>query len=524
MSTAGSVRGPQGAIGAPGAGANTTPVNNNTIVVPAGTLKVQKPDVFSGDRSKLRVFLTQAELYIGFNLDKFSGEQEKILWASTYFRGGAFDWIDTYVRDFIDHKDDPENRETNTNAIFLSWNSFKAELNRMYGDIDAIRTAERKLNSLKQTGSATDYAAKFQQYAARTDWNYDSQKAVYWMGLKDRVKDALVLSGRPRSLTMMITRSIEIDNDQYERELEKKGGNRMVPNRNNKFHKQKATYPVQMELDTTHQGLKKQGWRKKRDEHQKNNKKDKSKVICYGCGLAGHYKRDCKKKQLAGTQKKQLNATSRGTTHDMLHWTGCYDDECQIHFSGKDGGFFPKKPKNKRVGPKNEPWERLDEPMDRILCEDSDSEQWRPVWEDGESTPGEKEAWEIAHDFVPEEYPEEFKFSENRRNSDPSFRNWEKRQRTKEEVQQKKHEELPTEQCRRFNCRTPHQPTWIPVAGSQPRWINLVMEQLPKGGAYTTEGGYWMPDGGYIPPKLREATKKLAEEYMACKPQGMSKN
>ena len=72
--------------------------------------------------------------------------------------------------------------------------------------------------------------------------------------------------------------------------------------------------------------------------------------------------------------------------------------------------------------------------MDRILCEDSDSEQWRPVWEDGESTPGEKEAWEIAHDFVPEEYPEEFKFSENRRNSDPSFRNWEKRQRIKEKA------------------------------------------------------------------------------------------
>ena len=39
----------------------------------------------------------------------------------------------------------------------------------MYEDIDAIRTAERKLNSLRQTKSATNYAAKFQQYAARTD-------------------------------------------------------------------------------------------------------------------------------------------------------------------------------------------------------------------------------------------------------------------------------------------------------------------------------------------------------------------
>ena len=39
----------------------------------------------------------------------------------------------------------------------------------MYEDIDAIRTAEKKFNNLKQTESTTNYAAKFQQYAARTD-------------------------------------------------------------------------------------------------------------------------------------------------------------------------------------------------------------------------------------------------------------------------------------------------------------------------------------------------------------------
>ena len=400
MSTAGSVKGSHGVSSASSEGMNPTPRTNNIIVYQPRPLKVKEPDVFKGERSKLRVFLTQAELYIGFNVDKFSGEQEKVLWASTYFRDGAFDWFDTYVRDFLNHKNDPENREASTDNMFASWNSFKKELNVMYGDIDAIRTAERKLNNLKQTGSATDYAAKFQQYAARTDWNYESQKAVYWMGLRDRVKDALVLGGRPKTLTTMITRSIEIDNDQYERELEKKGGNRIIPNRNNKFHKQKATYPVQMELDATHQGSKKQDWKK--NKHQKN-KKDKSKVICYECGLAGHYKRDCRKKQLAGTQTRQLNATSRDIAHDVLHWTGCYDDDCQVHFSGKDSGFFPKKPKNKKVGPANEPWERLDIPTSKILCADSDSEQYGPLWKTEESTPEEIEAWEVAQDFVPEE-------------------------------------------------------------------------------------------------------------------------
>ena len=79
------------------------------------------------------------------------------------------------------------------------------------------------------------------------------------MRLKDRIKDALILSEKSKSLTMMITKFIEIDNDQYEKELKKKDENRIVSNRNNKFHKQKAIYSVQMEFDTTHQRLKKQG-------------------------------------------------------------------------------------------------------------------------------------------------------------------------------------------------------------------------------------------------------------------------
>ena len=78
------------------------------------------------------------------------------------------------------------------------------------------------------------------------------------MKLKNRVKNALMLNKKSKSLIMMITKFIEIDNDQYERKLKKKDENRIVSNRNNKFHKQKTIYSVQMKFDTTHQRLKKQ--------------------------------------------------------------------------------------------------------------------------------------------------------------------------------------------------------------------------------------------------------------------------
>ena len=79
MSITGSVRGIQRAIDASKADANITSANNNTIVISAQTLKIQKSNVFNENKFKLKVFLTQTKLYIEFNLNKFNEKQEKIL-------------------------------------------------------------------------------------------------------------------------------------------------------------------------------------------------------------------------------------------------------------------------------------------------------------------------------------------------------------------------------------------------------------------------------------------------------------
>ena len=78
------------------------------------------------------------------------------------------------------------------------------------------------------------------------------------MRFKNRVKDALILSEKSKLLIIMITKFIEIDNDQYERKLKKKDKNKIIPNRNNKFHKQKVIYSIQMKFDIIHQISKKQ--------------------------------------------------------------------------------------------------------------------------------------------------------------------------------------------------------------------------------------------------------------------------
>jgi hypothetical protein len=55
-----------------------------------------------------------------------------------------------------------------TRKIFANFGSFKVEIRQMFGDIDAKRTAVRKLLALTQTGSAISYATEFQRYENET--------------------------------------------------------------------------------------------------------------------------------------------------------------------------------------------------------------------------------------------------------------------------------------------------------------------------------------------------------------------
>ena len=105
---------------------------------------------------------------------------------------------------------------------------------------------------LRQTGSAANYASKFQQLAAQTQWGVVPLVAQFYKGLKDRVKDNVAQVNQPNQLQSMITLAIRINDRQYERELEKKGTyNFGKKDRYQKSPKKDQYGTVPMELDTT---------------------------------------------------------------------------------------------------------------------------------------------------------------------------------------------------------------------------------------------------------------------------------
>ena len=129
-------------------------------------LKINTPEPFDSSRGKLRAFFSQIELFFGFNVDRFPTNKHKVLFASTYLKGLAFEWFNSFLMGFLNNK--PDKRDDDTIEVTQNYSNFKNKLRQVFGDFDKEHLAEHRMQSLRQTGSNADYASKFQQLAAQT--------------------------------------------------------------------------------------------------------------------------------------------------------------------------------------------------------------------------------------------------------------------------------------------------------------------------------------------------------------------
>lgn len=241
--------------------------------------KVKLPDLYSGERNKLKAFLLQVELYVGFHPDEFPSGIDKTIWAVSFLRGAAASWIEPFLTDCLENRNDAGSVTTGakkpTQKLFVSYKGFKEGINKVFGDIDGERTAERTIQNIRQTGSASQYTALFQQYSSQTDWNDSSLKARYYEGLKSIVQDEIARSDRPDSLQEMIELAIRIDNRNYERGLEKRGHYSMGKRQGKKG----GSWPQPMELDAA--------FVKNKISKEETDRRRKLR-LCFECGKEGH--------------------------------------------------------------------------------------------------------------------------------------------------------------------------------------------------------------------------------------------
>jgi hypothetical protein len=144
----------------------------------------------------------------------------------------------------------------------------------LFRDIELERTAEKSLQVIKQKKSVGAYVAEFQRYVFRTTWNNIALMSAFYQGLKDNIKDKLSRIDVPdnKDIDKLQERAIKINNQLYERVLEKKG---LRGYRNPRSIGLESHQPEPMDLDAL-------------NISPKELKRRRDRKLCFQCGKLGH--------------------------------------------------------------------------------------------------------------------------------------------------------------------------------------------------------------------------------------------
>ncbi|KAF6784757.1 reverse transcriptase domain protein, partial [Colletotrichum musicola] len=329
----------------------TTPVQDGRE-----KLKLNSPVTYDGTPGMLKGFLIQVKNYQNFHHASFRNETEKVIHAATFLRGRALQWIEPFQDQFL-KAETIDNCSTEVRDIFSTFDGFENALRTLFQDPDQKRQAERDLSALRQTKSATHYAAEFRRIGAQLDLTEESRIYMFYQGLKDEVKDELAKLDRPDDFLQYADLAIRIDNRLWERRREK-GERRPGANSSKKYQWQ----PRQLQYRNQGQQPQRNNWQNKPQrstayghhagpmdlsaaEKWSNNKKPQHNR-CYNCDKPGHRSYECPQPKKQRWQPvpggKQLSAAFK-EDHAKLSWTACYSDECTIHEDSKEqAGWYPR--------------------------------------------------------------------------------------------------------------------------------------------------------------------------------------
>jgi hypothetical protein len=369
-------------------------------------VKIAKPEPFEGERGKLRGFLAQLDMYMDTQSNRLQTPKDKVLLAASFLKGKAAEWIEPYITAQYHPRSDSDgdmlDRDEELRKIFDDYTNFIDAIKTTFGQVDEKQAAGRKLRQLQQRGPASTYASEFQQIITKLTWDDEAYVEVFYNGLKEDVKDEIArMDERPSELSKMIEKAVRIDDRLWDRKQEKKSKERRADYwKNTKGQtngktkdRYKDPYGLQpMDIDTRQTGVSK-------DEQRKKN-------LCFYCNKPGHRARNCRKragdlktkgedknievrvteiarecepatigKEWCTNRKCELHfrknsardaawvredlewelpvdrwdtSDVRHPQHDCMHWTACYDDNCDTHESGKREGYYPTAPKSYR--------------------------------------------------------------------------------------------------------------------------------------------------------------------------------
>ncbi|KAK2772737.1 reverse transcriptase domain protein [Colletotrichum kahawae] len=196
-------------------------------------LKLSAPITYNGTPGTLKGFLIQVKNYQNFHHRDFANETEKVVHAATYLRGKALQWFEPIQEEYLKYETLNE-CTTETRNIYANFQGFEDALRSLFQDPDEKQQAERDLSQLRQTKSAKDYSANFQQLSVQLNLTKETKIFMFYQGLKDEVKDEIIKVDQPEDFLQYAELAIKIDNQLFKRRKER-GDRRQGPNSGRKY-------------------------------------------------------------------------------------------------------------------------------------------------------------------------------------------------------------------------------------------------------------------------------------------------
>jgi hypothetical protein len=359
-----SKNGDAGSVAGSVKGKEEAPKKEDKQVAKPKGIKISPPEPFYGDSAKLPAFLTQCMLNFEFYKGDFEAQSSpgraKVLFACSFLRGRANDWMEPHLTAYAS-KGWVNSLGQDVLNLLGDWTNFVKELKNMYGDPQEAKTAMSKLGRIAQGNqTAAQYTSQYKGLMHRTKWGEEAHMSRYYEGLSKEIKDRISIGDHdPTTFKELTNLAIQLDDRIRRRRMEDKGTYEWGSQGN--ARKQYRKDPNAMDWEATN--AERKPWNKKNRKGDKKSWKSSRKPSqefsgeCFHCGKKGHRKADCYQLKQASngerakpkTQKREktkqvATAEREGPNHASMSWTACYDDDCMIHMSEKDGsGHYPSR-------------------------------------------------------------------------------------------------------------------------------------------------------------------------------------
>jgi len=140
--------------------------------------KVKEPEVYRGERNKLRGWLAQLILYYRTVGWQNGHDEENIFYATSLLRDDAGTWMTPYAEERI-------------TLAWDNWAGLKAELQRQFGVIDAKGEASIRVNNMKQGKRlVTEYWNEFRLVASEAELDYSTRGELLLGGMIAELQNA----------------------------------------------------------------------------------------------------------------------------------------------------------------------------------------------------------------------------------------------------------------------------------------------------------------------------------------------